>query len=414
MTSPRKRGSPYQGSRQKDIPAFAVKAIRVHKISMADEYYKTLGVSKTASDEEIKKAYRKLAMEHHPDRNKDNKDSEAKFKEVSEAYETLKDPDKRAAYDRFGKGGSPFGGGGGGGGDYSGFGSAFSDIFEDMFGQMGGRSAGRANAATRGSDVQFTLEISLDDAFNGKEAKMKIPTVDTCDVCKGSGSEGGQAADQCGTCNGAGRVRATQGFFTVERTCPTCNGAGTVIKNPCKKCSGAGRTRGEKTISVNIPAGIEDSRRIRLTGEGEAGIRGGGKGDLYVLIAIKPHPFFRRDGANLYCRVPLPMTTAALGGNIDVPTIEGSRTSIKVPPGTQTGQQLRLKGKGMSIMRSASRGDLYIEIFVEIPHNLDKKQIDLMKQLDDSLSLEKSGKKHMPESEGFFTKMKDLWKDLKE
>ncbi len=385
---------------------------------MADDFYKILGVEKNASDDEIKKAYRKLAMEHHPDRNKDDKKAEEKFKEVSEAYETLKDPDKRAAYDRFGKGGNPFGGGGGfnasdfGGG--GGFGSAFSDIFEDMFGQMGGGrgGGGRSNGPLRGSDVQFTLEISLDDAFKGKDAKMKIPTVETCDQCKGSGAEGGGEAEQCPTCSGSGRVRATQGFFTIERTCPTCNGQGTVIKNPCKKCAGAGRMRGEKTLSVNIPAGIEDNRRIRLAGEGEAGVRGGPKGDLYVLISVKPHAFFRRDGANLYCRVPLPMTTAALGGSVDVPTIEGQRTSIKIPAGTQTGQQLRLKGKGMSIMRSTSRGDMYIEIFVEIPVNLDKKQVDLMKQLDDSL--EKAGKKHNPESAGFFNKMKDLWNDLKE
>ena len=383
---------------------------------MADDYYKTLGVSKTASEDELKKAYRKLAMEHHPDRNKDNKEAEEKFKEISEAYDTLKDPEKRAAYDRFGKGGNPFGGGGGfgggGRGDFSGFGSAFSDIFEDMFGGAGGGGGRASNGPQRGSDVQFTLEISLDDAYKGKDTKMKIPTVESCDSCKGSGSEGGGASEQCPTCSGSGRVRATQGFFTIERTCPTCNGQGTVVKNPCKKCSGQGRVRGEKTLTVNIPAGIEDGRRIRLSGEGEAGARGGPKGDLYVLINVKPHTFFRRDGANLYCRVPLPMTTAALGGTIDVPIIEGAKTSIKIPPGTQTGQQLRLKGKGMSIMRSTSRGDMYIEIFVEIPVNLDKKQVDLMKQLDDSL--EKAGKKHSPESEGFFTKMKDLWNDLKE
>ena len=380
---------------------------------MADDYYATLGVAKTASDDEIKKAYRKLAMEFHPDRNKDNKDAEEKFKEINEAYDTLKDPDKRAAYDRFGKGGNPFGGmGGGGGGDYSGFGSAFSDIFEDMFGGMGGRGGGRQGQTLRGSDVQFTLEISLAEAFKGKEARMKIPTVESCDHCNGSGSESGGGAETCSTCSGSGRVRATQGFFTIERTCPTCNGQGSVIKNPCKKCSGTGRTRGEKTLSVSIPAGIEDGRRIRLAGEGEAGIRGGPKGDLYVLINIKPHSFFRRDGANLYCRVPLPMTTAALGGVVDIPTIEGGKSSIKIPPGTQTGQQLRLKGKGMSIMRSSSRGDMYIEIFVEIPVNLDKKQVDLMKQLDDSL--EKAGKKQTPETEGFLARAKELWKDLKE
>jgi molecular chaperone DnaJ len=377
------------------------------------DFYKTLGVSKTASDDELKKAYRKLAMEHHPDRNKDNPASEAKFKEISEAYETLKDPDRRAAYDRFGTAGAQFRGGGGAGpGDFSGFGSAFSDIFEDMFGDAMGRGGRSSTGPSRGSDVQFTLEVSLDDAFKGKEAKLKIPTVDPCDKCNGSGSENGAKPEKCTTCDGHGRVRATQGFFTIERACPTCNGAGTIIKSPCKKCGGAGRMRGEKTIQVSIPAGVEEGRRIRVAGEGEAGVRGGPRGDLFVLIAVKPHPFFKRDGANLFCRVPVPMTTAALGGSTDVPTIEGSRTKIKIPPGTQTGQQLRLKGKGMSVLRSEARGDMYIEIFVETPVNLDKKQSDLMKQLDDSL--EKAGRKNSPESENFFKKVKEFWDDLKD
>ena len=380
---------------------------------MSKDYYASLGVSKTASEDELKKAYRKMAMQYHPDRNQDNKDAEEKFKEINEAYDILKDPQKRAAYDRFGSDAPQFRGGGGGP-DFGagGFSSAFSDIFEDMFGDVmsGGR---RAQAGPqRGSDVQYSIEISLEDAFKGKESKMKIPTIDPCDACNGSGVEDGGKAENCPTCSGSGRVRATQGFFTIERTCPTCNGAGTIIKNPCKKCGGAGRMRGEKTISVSIPAGIEEGRRIRLTGEGEAGAKGGPRGDLYVLITVKPHTFFRRDGANLYCRIPVPMTTAALGGTIDAPTIEGVKTSIKVPAGTQTGQQMRLKGKGMSILRSSERGDMYIEIFVETPMNLDKKQMDILKQLDDSL--EKSGKKHTPQSEGFFDKMKDLWKDLKD
>ncbi len=377
------------------------------------DFYKVLGVAKTASEDELKKAYRKLAMQYHPDRNKDNPDAESKFKEVNEAYDTLKDPDKRAAYDRFGAAGAQqFRGGAGGfqGADFSGFGSAFSDIFEDMFGDAMGRR--NPTGPQRGSDVQFTLEISLEDAFKGKEAKLKIPTIDPCDACNGSGSEGGGKPEKCPSCDGAGRVRATQGFFTIERACPTCNGAGTIIKSPCKKCGGAGRMRGEKTLQVSIPAGVEEGRRIRVAGEGEAGVRGGPRGDLFVLIAVKPHPFFKRNGANLFCRVPVPMTTAALGGSVDVPTIEGSGTRIKIPPGTQTGEQLRIKGKGMSILRSDARGDMYIEIFVETPVNLDKKQADLMKQLDDSL--EKAGRKNSPESETFFKKVKEFWDDLKE
>jgi molecular chaperone DnaJ len=377
------------------------------------DFYKILEVSKTASDEEIKKSYRKLAMKYHPDRNKDDPAAEAKFKEISEAYDVLKDPEKRAAYDRFGSAGmrGGMGGMGGAGPDFSGFGSAFSDIFEDMFGGMAGGARG-GHGPMRGSDVQFTLDISLEDAFKGKEAKLKIPSIDPCDTCNGTGSEGGAKPEKCSACDGVGRVRATQGFFTIERTCPTCNGAGTTIKSPCKKCGGSGRSRSEKTVQISIPAGISEGQRVRLAGEGEAGVRGGPRGDLFVLISIKPHPFFRRDGAHLYCRVPVPMTTAALGGSVDVPTIDGAKTKIKIPPGTQTGQQLRLKGKGMSVIRSESRGDMYIEIFVETPVNLDKKQTDLMKQLGETL--EKSGKKHTPESEGFFQKMKDLWEDLKE
>jgi molecular chaperone DnaJ len=373
------------------------------------DFYKVLGVEKNASDDDIKKAYRKLAMQHHPDRNKGESKAEEKFKEISEAYDVLKDADKRAAYDRFGAAG-PMGGGGFGGAGGAGFGAAFSDIFEDMFGDvMGGK---RSTGPMRGSDVQFSLDITLEEAFKGKESKIKIPTVQPCDSCGGTGSADGGRPEKCASCDGSGRVRATQGFFTIERTCPSCNGAGTIIKSPCKKCAGAGRMRGEKTVGVSVPAGISEGQRVRLTGEGEAGVRGGSPGDLYILIAIKPHAFFRRDGANLYCRVPIPMTTAALGGSVDVPTIDGERTKIKIPTGTQTGQQLRVKTKGMTIMRSEARGDMYIEIFVETPVNLDKKQTDLMKQLGETL--EKSGQKHTPESEGFFQKMKEFWDDLRE
>ncbi|MDD3020038.1 MAG: molecular chaperone DnaJ [Alphaproteobacteria bacterium] len=384
---------------------------------MSDEkdYYKILGVERDASEEDMKKAYRKMAMQFHPDRNKDNPiEAEEKFKIVNQAYDVLKDPQKRAAYDRFGADGpAGMGAGGAGFGGNAGFGSAFSDIFEDMFGDiMSGGGRRNRSGPMRGSDMQFSLDISLEDSFKGKDAKLKIPTVETCDDCNGTGSADGGKPEQCPDCHGSGRVRAQQGFFTIERTCGTCNGAGTIIKSPCKKCGGAGRMRGEKTVKVSIPAGISEGQRIRLAGQGEAGVRGGESGDLYVLINIKPHKFFKRDGATLHCRVPVPMTTAALGGNIEVPTIEGQKNSIKIPSGTQTGQQVRVKGKGMSIMRSESRGDLFIEIFVETPVNLDKKQTDLMKQLDETL--QKSGRKNTPESEGFFKKMKELWDDIRE
>jgi molecular chaperone DnaJ len=382
---------------------------------MADrDYYDILGVAKTATDEELKKAYRKLAMEHHPDRNKNNKESENKFKELNEAYDVLKDEQKRAAYDRFGKAAFQNGGGAGGAGagGFSGFGGAFSDIFENMFGDMmgGGRGGGGQNA--RGSDVQFTLEISLEDAFKGKEATIRVPSVDTCDVCNGQGTEKGTKPEKCTTCDGIGRVRATQGFFTIERACPNCGGSGTIIKDPCKKCGGVGVKRTDKTLKVNIPAGIDDGRRIRLAGEGEAGPRGAKKGDLYVLIAVKPHALFSRDDANLFCRVPLSITTAALGGSIDVPTLSGKSSNLKIPAGTQTAQQFRIKGQGMPHLRSDARGDLYIEVYVETPVNLSKKQQEIFKQLDESLS--KDSKSHSPQSDSFFNRVKSMWSDLTE
>ena len=382
---------------------------------MAQDYYQILGVDKKASAEDLKKAYRKLAMQYHPDKNKDDKTAEAKFKEVNEAYDVLKDEQKRAAYDRFGKsafdgsmGGGGFNPGGMGG---AGFGGAFSDIFEDMFGDIMGGGRGRSEAAMRGSDVQYTMEITLEEAFQGKETTLRMPINDTCDKCHGSGSESSKGSDECPTCHGSGRIRAQQGFFTIERTCSTCGGAGAVIKDPCKKCGGAGRVRKEKTLKVQIPKGIDSGRRIRLTGEGEAGVRGAAAGDLYVLVAIKPHRLFRRDGANLSGRVPIPMTTATLGGDIEVPSIDGSRNNVKIPPGTQTGQQFRLKSKGMNIMRSESFGDLYIEIFVETPVNLSGKQKDLLKKLADEFGGDKTS--HSPESSSFMQKMKDIWTDLK-
>ena len=379
------------------------------------DFYKVLGVEKSADAAEIKKAYRKLAMKYHPDQNKDNPEAEAKFKEVNEAYDVLKDEQKRAAYDRYGNsafdgsmGGGP--GGPGAGGFNAG---AFSDIFEDMFGDfMGGRGGRGAN--TRGSDVQYTMEITLEDAYKGKEATIKLPLQEECAECNGTGAESGTQVEQCDTCGGAGRIRAQQGFFTIERACPTCQGQGQAIKDPCKKCGGEGRIKKTRNLKIKIPKGVEHGRRIRLSGEGEAGVRGGQKGDLYVLIAIKPHKLFKRDGANLHCRVPITMTKASLGGDVEVPTIEGKTAKVKIPEGTQTGQQFRLKTKGMPVLQSPAIGDMYIEIFVETPVNLDKKQKDLMNQLDTTISNAKSGHKHSPESSGFFSKMKEFWDDLKD
>ncbi len=387
---------------------------------MSNDYYKTLGVDKGADAAEIKKAYRKMAMKYHPDHNKDSKEAEEKFKLVNAAYDVLKDEQKRSAYDRFGEsafdgsmgggggGGNPFGGGGFQGGN-------FSDIFEDMFGDfMGGGGQQRGgNGAMRGADMQYAMDITLEEAYSGLEKTITVPVQDTCDGCDGKGAEKGSGAESCSTCNGAGRVRAQQGFFTIERACATCGGQGTVIKNPCKKCSGAGRVRREKTLKVNIPKGIDGGRRIRLSGEGEAGVRGGPSGDLYILVGIKSHKFFKRDSANIYCRVPIAMTTATLGGEIEVPTIGGKRSKVKIPGGTQTGQQFRLKEQGMTVLNGNAKGDMYIEIFVETPVNLNTKQKDMFKSLDKDLS-GKDGKKHSPESSGFFDRMKDLWSDLTE
>ncbi|MCI5060617.1 MAG: molecular chaperone DnaJ [Alphaproteobacteria bacterium] len=392
---------------------------------MSKDFYKTLGVERGASADDIKKAYRKLAMKYHPDQNKDNKEAETKFKEINEAYDILKDEKKRAAYDRFGAAAfdgsqGPFGGGGtsGAGNPFGGgFNNAgnFSDIFEDMFGSfMDGGMGGRGNGgAMRGNDMQYALDIDLEDAYFGKETTIRVPLNDTCDKCDGSGAEKGSKPETCTTCNGTGRVRAQQGFFTIERTCATCGGVGQMIKNPCKACSGTGRVRREKTLKVNIPKGIDGGRRIRLSGEGEAGVRGGPSGDLYILVGLKPHKFFKREGANLYCRVPIPMTTATLGGEIEVPTVDGKKAEVKVPGGTQTGQQFRLRGKGMPVIGSNTNGDMYIEIFVETPVNLNSKQKDMFKKLDKDLS-GKDGKKYSPESSSFVKKMKDLWSDLTE
>ncbi len=380
------------------------------------DYYELLGVAKTASADEIKKAYRKLAMQYHPDRNPGNEEAEHKFKEINEAYDVLKDEQKRAAYDRFGhqafeNGGRGGPGGFGGGGGFD-FGGGFADIFDEMFGEfMGGGGRRQGGGSGRGQDLRYNLEISLEEAFKGSQATVRVPTSVACESCSGSGAAAGTQPVACPTCAGHGKVRAQQGFFTIERTCPACHGQGRIIKDACKSCGGAGRQRKEKTLQVNIPAGVEDGTRIRLAGEGEAGLRGAPPGDLYIFLALAPHPLFQRDGANIHCRVPIPMVTAALGGTVEVPSIDGTRAKITVPAGTQSGHQFRLKGKGMSVLRSPHRGDMYIQAMVETPMNLNKRQQELLREF------EKAGGKEggtNPQSEGFFAKVKELWEDLKE
>ena len=373
------------------------------------DYYETLGVDRKADEATLKSAYRKLAMKHHPDRNPDDAAAEAKFKEANEAYDVLKDADKRAAYDQYGhaafeNGGQSQGGGGFGGG-------GFADIFDEMFGDFGsGGGRGRSGAA-HGADLRYNMQISLEDAFKGRDTQIRVPTAVSCDNCNGSGAAKGSRPSTCGACQGRGKVRAQQGFFTVERTCPTCNGAGQVIENPCDGCSGAGRVRKEKTLKVTIPAGVEDGTRIRLSGEGEAGAMGGHSGDLYIFVAVAPHRMFQRDGADLHLRVPIPMTTAAMGGSVEVPTIEGKRAKVTVPKGTQSGHQFRLRGKGMSVLRSQAHGDMYIDVNVETPVNLSKRQEELLIEFADEKPA-KGQTTTSPESEGFFSRVKELWDDL--
>jgi molecular chaperone DnaJ len=377
------------------------------------DFYDVLGAAREASADDLKKAYRKLAMQYHPDRNPGDKKAEAKFKEVNEAYDVLKDPEKRAAYDRFGHAAFEGGGrgpGGPGGGGFGGFqgGGSFADMFDDIFGDlMGGRGRGPGGAAGRGADLQTRIELSLEEAFAGKKATLRVPTAIVCEACKGSGSEGGAPPQTCGSCNGAGKIRAQQGFFLIERTCPTCGGTGKVVKDPCKVCAGAGRVQRERTLNVDIPAGVEDGTRMRVSGAGEAGLRGAPAGDLYVNVLVKPHKLFQREGANLYCRVPLRMTAAAMGGAIEVPTIEGGRAKVTISPGTQTGDQFRLRGKGMTQLNSAARGDLYIQVAVETPMNLTKRQQELLREFEEEA--EKAGDKSSPESAGFFAKVREFF-----
>ena len=377
------------------------------------DYYEVLGISKGASADEIKKAYRTKAKELHPDRNTDDPDLEAQFKEAGEAYEVLKDADKKAAYDRYGH--AAFEGGMGGGrqgGGYGGqqgdFSSAFSDVFDDLFGDfMGGQRGGGRQRAARGADLRYNLRVSLEDAFSGLQKTINVPTSVACDGCSGTGAEGGAEPTTCPTCSGMGKVRAQQGFFTVERTCPTCSGLGQTIKNPCGKCHGQGRVEKDRSLAVNIPAGVETGTRIRLAGEGEAGMRDGPSGDLYIFIEVEAHKIFEREGVNLFCRVPVSMAAAALGGDIEVPTIDGGRSRVKIPSGSQSGRQMRLRAKGMPALRGGGSGDMFIELAVETPVNLTSKQKELLKEFE-ALSEDNN-----PESKSFFKSVKGFWDSMK-
>jgi molecular chaperone DnaJ len=369
------------------------------------DYYATLGVARDAGGDDLKRAYRKLAMQYHPDRNPGDKQAEARFKEVNEAYDVLKDDQKRAAYDRFGH--AAFENGGGGPGGFSG-GFDFSasgdlgGIFDQMFGEFMGRRGGAGRTRT-GADIRQAVEIDLTEAFSGTKVSLRVPTRVTCEACNGTGSEDkNRAADTCPTCHGAGKVRAQQGFFLIERTCPTCGGQGRTIRNPCRVCRGTGTVQRERSLQVAIPAGVEDGTRIRLQGEGEAGGQGAPNGDLYVHVSIRPHEFFQREQAHVLMRVPLRMTQAALGGDVEVPVIDGSKTKVKIPPGTQTGDQFRLRGKGFSVLRSAARGDMIIQVAVETPQNLSPKQRELLEAFEaEALKQEKGS----PDHEGFFAKV---------
>lgn len=376
------------------------------------DYYEVLGAEKSASADEIKKAYRKKAKELHPDRNADNPDAESQFKEVNEAYEVLKDADKKAAYDRYGHAAFENGmGGGGRPGGHPGqgdFASAFSDVFDDLFGDfMGGRGGAGRSRAMRGSDLRYNLRVTLEEAYNGLQKTINVPTTVACETCDGLGSEAGTEPTTCPTCSGLGKVRAQQGFFTVERTCPTCQGVGQMIKNPCTSCHGQGRVEKERALSVNIPAGVETGTRIRLAGEGEAGMRGGPAGDLYIFIQVAEHALFEREGVNLHCRVPVAMSAAALGGDIEVPTIDGGRSRVKIPAGSQSGRQMRLRGKGMPALRGGGQGDMYIELAVETPVNLTSKQKELLREF------EKLSEENNPEGSDFFSKVKSFWDGMK-
>lgn len=370
------------------------------------DYYEVLGINRGAGDKELKSAFRRLAKEHHPDYNQGDAASETRFKEINEAYEVLKDPQKRAAYEQYGHAAFENGGGGPGGFGPE-FASSMEDIFENFFGDfVGGQRGGQRGRPghERGSDLRYNMEITLADAFNGKTAEIVVPTSIPCEPCSGSGAKPGTKPVTCTTCGGMGKVRASQGFFTIERTCHTCQGRGEAISDPCESCRGQGRVQQERTLSVNIPAGVEDGTRIRLAGEGEAGLRSGPAGDLYIFLSIQPDTFFQRDGSDVFCQAPISMVKAALGGHIDVPTLEETVTRVKIPAGTESGKQFRLKGKGMPVLRTKMMGDMYIQVDVETPKNLTKKQRELLEEFETESKNDTS-----PESHGFFAKVKDFF-----
>lgn len=373
------------------------------------DYYEVLGVDRSVDAKALKSAYRKLALKFHPDQNPGDEEAEAKFKEIGEAYAVLSDDDKRAAYDRFGHQAFENGGGAGGpGGPFGGMdpGDIFENIFSQVFGGAGGGGRRRAGPS-RGADLRYDLDVSLEDAFAGKNTTISVPTMVGCHTCGGSGAEAGTQPETCGQCGGSGRMRVQQGFFTMERSCNRCNGRGKVIKNPCRSCRGSGQIQEDRELAVQIPAGVESGMRIRLAGEGEAGGQGGPRGDLYIFVDVAEHDLFERDGPNLYCRAPVTMTTAALGGEIEIPTIDGGRSRITIPEGAQTGRKLRLRGKGMPNLRSGPGGDLYVELFVETPRNLSARQKELLREFCDC-----SGEDCNPESNGFLGRVKRFWDDL--
>ena len=377
------------------------------------DYYTVLGVNRDASDEDIKKAYRKLAMKHHPDRNPNDKGAEEKFKEAKEAYEILCDAKKRSAYDQFGHAGVDpsvgFGAAGargfGGAEGFGGFADAFGDIFGEIFGAgAGGR--GRGNGMYRGADLRYNLELSLEEAARGSEAKIRIPTMEACETCHGAGAKPGTQARSCPTCHGQGQVRISQGFFSLQQTCPQCHGTGKIIPDPCRTCDGAGRVKRHKTLSVKIPAGVDQDDRIRLAGEGEAGLNGGPTGDLYVVVSLKPHAVFQRDNSDLHCEMPISFATAALGGEIDIPTLDGHAT-IKIPPETQTGQVFRLRNKGIKGVRSSVHGDLYCHVSLETPVKLTARQKEILREFE-SISAENPGA-HNPRAKNWFDKVREFF-----
>lgn len=376
------------------------------------DYYEVLGVAKSASEAELKKAFRRLAMKYHPDKNQGDKGAEEKFKEAKEAYDVLSDSNKRAAYDQFGHAGvnqSAAGGAGGFHGGSAGFSDIFEDIFGDIFGGGGGRGGGRSRAQ-RGSDLRYGIELSLEEAVNGKSVDITVPTFVQCDGCGGSGARKGTGKKTCSTCGGSGQIRMQQGFFSVSQSCPTCYGAGSVIADPCHTCQGQGRKQGNKKLNVKIPAGVDNGDRIRLSGEGEAGVFGGGPGDLYVQVQVKAHPIFSRDGLDLHCDVPISFVTAALGGELDVPTLDG-RVKLKIPAETQTGKQFRLRSKGVKAIRGGQQGDLLCKVIVETPVNLTREQKEHLQEFGQSLSDNEN--KYSPKMSNWFNGVKKFFEDMK-